>query len=248
MDKSKASRKKRYAPAKVGKVIGGAFALGLAILLSFRATWIYFLIAFSPVITPLPILLVFAGIIAIGAAVGSALARAGFVPPLHRFTALAIGFIVAFAPLATGFAEVVLRGPPVSLPSDVKPLNWYRAPWGDQLLYLESDLDVPMLHARLVESAKDAGWNCRYCKYQPSTGTGHANLVKSGSSAGQSGGKLGFEIWPGEMALYGTAPSPLTQVRMFHQQRTWSIEWASLVIFAVLVLGMIHSSRHQRMA
>lgn len=237
MEKHQDSRTERP-PVTVGKTVGGAFGLSIGILLAMRTTWMYFLIAFSPIITPIPFLFVSFILIALGAIVGVGLAKAGFVPALRRMWALGLAIVVAVGPLVVGFGEVWLRGAPFSLPSSTEISRWVRTPWGTQLLYLESPEPVAALQHQLVANAKEAGWVCDFCQYQPSTGTGHASFESTDARPGGPGGTAGFEIWPGERSFYGTETSELTQIRISNQERSWSIEWTMLGLAVALGIGM----------
>lgn len=204
-----------------------------------RATWVLLLIAFSPIISLLPIAALFALAIGVGAALGTALARAEGVPSLPAVSTLLLALMVAIGPVVAGMIEVGLRSAPFPLPADVRTVTWDKDPMGGQTLRLESTLSVPDLNDRLVEAAKNSGWVCRYCQYQPSTRTGHAAFDSRDRRLGGPGGTLRFEIWPGDMALYDSAPSDLTQAVIWNRRRSWSVEWAVLAIAVFLLLAII---------
>lgn len=237
--------KPKWRPTTVGKLVGGAFGFSLAVALSMRAAWIQLLIAFSPIITPIPFLSIFVILVVCGAGLGTVLAKANFVPPLRPITSIAMSILVAASPSAVGFIEVWSRGAPFAFPDNVQVIHRKIEPWGDQLFYLQSSTAVPELHDRLVLAAKQGGWTCEFCQYQPSTGTGHANFRSKDERLGGPGGNLSFEVWPGDMALYETKPSNLAQVRIGYRKRTWGIEYTNIVLLILLAAGMIHYSENR---
>lgn len=215
-------------PKTIGLVVGFALGIALSIILLFRLGG-FFLFLLPIGLAPL----------ALGPAIGSILARAGLVPSLRPVSTIVVALIVATVPLIAGFIEIRLRENPIPIPAGARTIQWTKYPWGERVLRFESPEEVPALHDRLVRSATEVGWNCHNCFYQPSTQTGHARFTVADAEKGGPQGYLGFELWPGEKALYGSKPSDLTQVRVFHDLPTRAPERAVLGVSALLLVGLL---------
>ena len=234
--------KYRWSSRTVGSVVGGASAVTAFVLLAFNSQGFVLLMLFTQGVFGIVALGI---LISVGAAIGRVLASANIVPSLRPLLTLAIAFSVALGPLTASFIEVALRESPLSLPADAQNIQWERLPWGEITLTFESAIEVPDLTDQLVEAAKKDGWICRHCQYQHSTSSGHASFRRKGLATEKSQGRLGFEVWSGQNALYGMQSSDLTQVRIFFHQRTISVELSSFVLFILLVVGLIVHSKKE---
>jgi len=215
-------------PGGTGVLIGFAFGVAASTLLLFRFGGYFLFLPFAG----------FAPIV-IGPVIGFLLGRAGAVPYVRTAHMIASALIIASAPLVTGTVETRLRDAPFPIPADADAVHWEKYPWGERVLRFGSTDVVPAFFDRLVKAATEENWTCRSCVYQPSTGTGHASFKPTEKAARGSGGYLGFEVWPGEMALYGSEKSELSQVRIFHSQPTRSPVYAMIIVSVLLVVAVL---------
>jgi hypothetical protein len=220
-------------PKTIGIVVGFAFGIAVSILLLFRLGG-YFVILLPIGLAP----------IAVAPIIGALLARAGLVPSLRPISTIILAFLVATTPLIAGVVEIRLREAPFPIPDGSRAIEWTKYPWGERVLKFENPQEMPALYDRLVRSAIEAGWNCHQCLYQASTRTGHASFTVPDAEVEGPQGYLGLELWPGEKALYGSEPSELTHVRVFHDLHTRSPEQAvfgiSVLFLAGILIQLVH--------
>ena len=222
---------------RVGIVTGFAFGIAVSTIVIFELG-AFVLLGILPLLGLAPLVL--------GPAIGALLAKIGAVPNIRSAPMVLAAFIIASAPVMAGLIEVRQRELPFPIPSGSEVIQWKLHASGERIAIIESAEEVPDFFNRMVKSAIEAGWRCQTCKYQSSTGTGHAHFEVRSVATGIIGGRMGFEVWPGDMALYGTVPSELTMARVYHQQRTQSPGYAVLVLTFLLLATVFRQVSKER--
>ena len=222
---------------RTGIVTGLAFGVAVSTVLAFESGALI-LLGGLPLLGLLPLVL--------GPAIGAILAKVGAVPYLRLAPMCFLALAIASLPFVAGAVETRLRTDPFKAPSGAEVIRLTQLPWGERTMILGSAEEVPVFFDQLVNSATEAGWICRRCEYQPSTGTGHAHFWFREPKAGSTSGQMGFEVWPGQRALYGTSPSELTLARIFHNQVTLGPRYSLLVLTLVLLATSVARPHFKR--
>lgn len=228
MTEANNARKEVDGSRRTGIVLGTALGLAVAQLVVQRLGG-YALYLPHYILAPITLF------VAIGAVVG----WLGMAPSLRLPPLLMLASLIVASPALAGVIEVRLRPAPFAIPETATSVDWMHYPWGERVLIFEDPAEVEALYDKLVASAEEDGWWCRSCRYQASTNTGHADFTPSTLRADAPRGYMGIEVWPGERAFYGLAPSAMTQTRVFHDQPTKSplhvvIACGSLLAVAIL--------------
>lgn len=249
MGQSNLTPNNRWPPSTVGSVIGVAFCITLAVFFVLRdygaGLMFVFLVGLSgwvSLIIPLSVVMV------VGTVIGSLLAKIGCVPSVSRKATLALALIIATAPFAAGYTETFLRKVPIQIPDSMETVQSKFGLEGSKTWYFESSTLVPALHEELVRTAKEAGWHCRYCQYQPSTNSARSELRPRIMQGNQARGKLVIVIWPAgkkdpSEEYGGFSVSDLNQIKINHRQVSNSIELVIILEFFFLLGAMLYVSR-----